>query len=111
MGGAQGKGEGTVPMSTPDPGGPAVGTHFPAAKALGHRVPASKVLREVAPEQSCPGEIQHRLDKQAITEHWWTASAGFQRGEDGGNFRPHLISEQSTDRPQVSSIIDVLEET
>jgi len=77
-----------LPESAPDP------THFPAAKAVVHRVPASKILWQVAPGQACPGAIQHRLDKQAITEHWRTASAGFQRGEDGGNFRPRLISEQ-----------------
>ena len=46
-----------LPESAPDP------THFPAAKAVVHRVPASKILREVAPGQSCPGAIQHRLDK------------------------------------------------
>ena len=77
-----------LPESAPDP------MHFPAAKAVVHRVPASKILREVALGQSCPSEIQHRLDKQAITDNWRTASAGFQRGEDGGNGRPHLISEQ-----------------
>src|SRR5215470_15097402 len=77
-----------LPESAPDP------TPFPAAKSIIHCVPAAKVLREVAPRQSCPGEIQHRLDKQTITEHWGTASAGFQRDEDGGNFRPRLIREQ-----------------
>src|SRR5437773_695865 len=94
-----------LPEAAPDP------TRFPAAKAVVHRVPASKILREVAPGESCPGAIQHRLDKQAITEHWRTASAGFQRGENGCNFRPRLIREQQTYRHQVSSVIDVLEET
>src|ERR1700758_644379 len=75
-----------LPESAPD------STHCPAAKAVVYRVPASKILREVAPRQSCPGKIQHRLDKQALAEHWWTASAGFQRGENGCNFRPRLIS-------------------
>src|SRR5215471_11126763 len=46
-----------LPESAPAP------TPFPAAKAVVHRVPASKILREVAPGQSCPGAIQHRLDK------------------------------------------------
>src|SRR5215831_6961964 len=78
-----------LPKSAPEP------TPFPAAKAVVHRVPASKILRQVAPGQSCPGEIQHCLDKQAITEHWWTASARFQGGEDGGNFRPCLITHSS----------------
>src|SRR5215510_1291061 len=77
-----------LPEAAPDP------THFPAAKAVVHRVPASKILRQVAPGQPCPSEIQHGLDKQAITEHWRTASAGFQSSEDGGNFLPRLISEQ-----------------
>jgi hypothetical protein len=77
-----------LPESAPDP------TPFPAAKAVVHRVPASKLLRQVAPGQSCPSERQHRLDTQAITEHWRTASAGFQRGEDRCNFRPCLISKQ-----------------
>src|SRR5690349_3087573 len=77
-----------LPEPAPDP------THFPAAKAVVHRVPASEILRPVAPGQSCPGAIQHCLDKQAITEHWRTASAGFQGGQDGGNFRPRLIREQ-----------------
>src|SRR5215469_8603237 len=77
-----------LPESAPEP------TYFPAAKAVVHRVPASKILWQVTPRQSCPGEIQHGLDKQAITEHWRTASAGFQGGEAGGNFRPRLISEQ-----------------
>src|SRR5919108_3607017 len=77
-----------LPESAPEP------THFPAAKAVVHRVPAPKSLRQVAPGQSCPGEIQHGLDKQAITEHWRTASARFQGGEEGGNFRPCLISKQ-----------------
>src|ERR687888_2147086 len=77
-----------LPESAPDP------PYFPAAKAVVHRVPASKIFRQVAPGQSCPSEIQHGLDKQAITEHWRTASAGFQGSEDGGNVRPRLIREQ-----------------
>src|SRR5215475_11902221 len=77
-----------LPESAPAP------TPFPAAKAVVHRVPASQLLREVAPGQACPGAIQPRLDKEAITEHWRTASAGFQLGKDGGNFRPRLIREQ-----------------
>jgi hypothetical protein len=68
-------------------------THFPAAKAVVHRVPASTILRQVAPGQSCAGAIQHGLDQQAIPEPWRTASAGFQGGEEGGNFHPRLISE------------------
>src|SRR5919108_2636097 len=77
-----------LPEAAPDP------TPFPAAKAIVHRVPASKILRQVAPGQSCPGEIQHGLDKQTITEHWRAARARFQGGEEGGNFRPCLISKQ-----------------
>src|SRR5262245_26028918 len=77
-----------LPESAPEP------THFPAAKAVISRVPAAKILRQITPGQSCPGEIQHGLDKQAIAEHWRTASAGFQGGKEGGNFRPGLISEQ-----------------
>src|SRR5215470_2526164 len=77
-----------LPEAAPEP------THFPAAKAVVHRVPASKLLRAVAPGQSCPGAIQHRLDKQALTEYGRPASARFQRGEDGGNFRPRFIREQ-----------------
>jgi hypothetical protein len=69
-------------------------SHLPAAQAVVHRVPASKILREIAPGQSCPSAIQHRLDTQAIPDNWRTASAGLQRGEDGGHGRPHLISEQ-----------------
>src|SRR4029453_9879581 len=77
-----------LPASAPEP------THFPAAKAVVHRVPASKILRQVAPGQSCPGARQPGLDTQALTEHWRTASARFQGGEDGGNFRPCLLSKQ-----------------
>ena len=77
-----------LPESAPEP------TPFPAAKAIIHRVPAAQILRQVAPGQSCPGEIQHGLDTQAITEHWRAASARFQGGEEGCNFRPCLISKQ-----------------
>src|SRR4029453_14655127 len=77
-----------LPESAPEP------THFPAAKAVVHRVPASKILRQVAPGQSCPGEIQHCLDKQAITEPWRTASARFQGGEEGA-ISAHALSVSS----------------
>src|SRR5262245_43031902 len=94
-----------LPESAPDP------TPFPTAKAVVHRVPASKILRQVAPGQSCPGAIQYRFDKQAITEHWRPASARFQLGADGGSFRLRLLRVQLAYIHQVSSVIDVLEET
>src|SRR5262249_10165970 len=77
-----------LPEAAPEP------TRFPAAKAVVPRVPASKILREVGSGEPVPDAIQHRLDKQAITEHWRTASAGFHLGEHGCNFRPCLIRKQ-----------------
>ena len=66
---------------------------FPAAKAVIHRVPMPKVRWEVAPRGPRPGEIEHRLDKQPIAEHRWAAGAGFEQGEDRGQFRPRLVRE------------------
>src|ERR1041384_6284951 len=95
----------TLPELAPD------AARFPAAKAVGHRIPAPEVLWQVAPRRPCPGERQHRLDKHPVTEHRRAASAGFEGGEDGLNFRPRLVSEQQTCRHLVSSITDFLEET
>jgi hypothetical protein len=76
------------PASAPAP------PSFPAAPAVGPRVPASTILRQVAPGQSGPGALQPGLDKQASPEHGRTASARWQGGEDGGNFRPWLLRKQ-----------------
>ena len=76
---------------------------FPAAKAVVHRVPVPKLLWEVAPGQSCPGQRQDCFDKQPITERRGAASAGFQGGEDGGNFCPRLVRQQQTYGQQVPS--------
>src|SRR5215510_12378895 len=71
---------------------------FPAAKAVVHRVPVPKLLREVAPGQSCPGQIQDRFDKQPITQRRGAASAGFQGGEDGAiSAHASSVSNKRTD--------------
>jgi hypothetical protein len=41
---------------------------FPAAKTVVDSVPVPKVLQQVSPRRPYPGEIQHRLEKQPITE-------------------------------------------
>src|SRR5262249_60476917 len=78
---------------------------FPAATAVVHCVPVPKILWEVAPGQSCPGQRQDRFDKQPITERRGAASAGFQGGEDGGNFCPRLVRQQQTYGHQVPSYV------
>ena len=84
---------------------------FPAAKAVVHRVPVPKVLWEIAPWGSRPGEIQDRLDKVPVAERRRAAGARFERGEDGGEFRPRLVREQQTYRHYSSSKSALLEET
>src|SRR5262249_8546362 len=78
---------------------------FPAAIAVVDRVPMPKLRGEIAPRGAGPGEIQDRLDKEPITERRRAAGAGFQSGEDRGNFRPCLVCEQQTYRHSVSSIM------
>jgi hypothetical protein len=86
----------TLPEPTPDP------ASFPAAKAVVHRIPVPKLRGKIAPGDARAGQIQDRFDKQPITERWRAASAGFQGGKDGGHLGPSFVSQQQTDRHQVS---------
>src|SRR5262245_45009234 len=79
-------------------------TTLPAAKAVGDRGPVPKLRGEIAPRGSGPGAIQDRRDKEPITERRRATGAGFQGGEDRGNFRPRLVGEQQTYRHPISSI-------
>ena len=76
---------------------------FPAAKAVRDRVPVSKRLGEVTPGRPRAGKVKHGFDAQPIAEPWGTPSRGLDGGEDGGNLRPGLLSQQQTYSHQVSS--------
>src|SRR5262245_25604197 len=86
-----------LPQLAPEP------TPFPAAKAVVHRIPVAKCLWQVTPRRPGTGEVQNGFKEHPIAEHRRTPSTGFDGGEDGGNLRPGLISEQQTYRHQVSS--------
>src|SRR4029434_10885859 len=86
-----------LPQLAPEP------TPFPAAKAVVHRIPVSKRLGQVTPRRSSTGEVKNGFNEHPITEPRRTPSTGFEGGEDGGNLRPCLLSQQQTYRHQVSS--------
>ena len=71
-------------------------TRFPAAKAIVDRIPVPKVLWQVAPRCPRAGQIEDSCNEHPIAESRGTASAGFDRSEDGGNLRPGLVSQQQT---------------
>src|SRR5215469_302542 len=87
----------TLPELTPDP------APFPAAKAVIDRVPVSKLLWQVTPRCPSAGQVKNGFDEPPIAEHRGTPSTGFDGGEDGGNLRPCLLSQQQTYRHQVPS--------
>src|SRR5215471_841122 len=87
----------TLPQLAPEP------TPFPAAKAVVHRIPVAKCLWQVAPRRSGTGQVQNGFNEHPIAKHRGTPSTGFEGGEDGGNLRPSLLSQQQTYRHQVSS--------
>src|SRR5215475_6817725 len=80
---------------------------FPATKAVVDRVPVPKIGGEVTPGSPRTGEGQDGLDEQPITQCRGTPSTGFDGSEDGGNCRPHLVSQQQTHGHQVSSVSKV----
>ena len=67
---------------------------FPAAEAVIHGIPAAKLPRQIPPGQPSAGEVEARLEEQAVTQFWWTASLGFDGRESRFKLSPSGVGEE-----------------